>query len=89
MGGLNINNPKPLSAPFPSLIDPAPTSATEHTTTYNMPYYGAINIFTWATLTICPDTTFPDMNSSMAIDWCATLGCAFLIDNGAICWPLR
>jgi hypothetical protein len=65
---LDINNPKLLSAPFPPLIDSAPASATEHATIYNVPYHRAINIFTWATSATHPDTTFSDVNSSIAVD---------------------
>jgi hypothetical protein len=87
-GGLNIDDPKPLLA-LPPLIDLAPTSVIECTTTYDVPYCRAINTSTWATLATHLDTTFSDMNSSMAVDWHATSGHAFFIDNGAICWPLR
>jgi hypothetical protein len=38
---------------------------------------------------MCPDITFPDVNSSMAVDWHATSGHVSLINNGTICWPLR
>jgi hypothetical protein len=46
MGGLDTNNPKPLLAPFPPLIDPALTSTMERTTIYNVPYRRAINTST-------------------------------------------
>jgi hypothetical protein len=89
IGSLDIDNPKPLLAPIPSLIDPAPTSATEHTTTYDMPYHRAVNTSIWAVSAMYPDTTFPDANGSIAIDWHATSGHASLIDYSTICWPSR
>jgi hypothetical protein len=36
-----------------------------------------------------PDTISPDANGSMAVDWHATSGHTFPINDGAICWPLR
>ena len=80
---------KPLSAPIPSVTDPAPASAAECTITHNVPYYEAVNTFNWAALAMHLDTTFPDMNGSMAIDQYATLAHASFIDDGAICWPSR
>jgi hypothetical protein len=87
MGGLYIDDP--LSAPAPHLTDPAPASATKHAITHNVPHCRAVNTSNWAVLATCPDTTFLDINGSMAIDWHATSGCASHIDNGTICWPLR
>jgi hypothetical protein len=89
MGSLNINNPKPLSAPIPSLLDLAPMSTVECTITSDMPHHGAVNTSNWATLAMRPDTISPDVNSSMAIDWHATSGRVSLINNGTICWPSR
>jgi hypothetical protein len=88
MSSLDINNLKPLSA-LPPLIDLAPTSTIECATTYDVPYHKAINTSTWARLAMHLDTTFPDANSSMAIDWHATLGHMSLINNSAICWPSK
>jgi hypothetical protein len=88
MGSLNIDNPKPLLA-LPPLTDPAPASAVECTTICDIPYCGAINTPTWAASAMLLDTTFTDVNGSMAIDWCATSGHAFLIDDGTICWPSK
>jgi hypothetical protein len=86
---LDIGNPKPLSAPVPPLTDPAPASTMKCVITQNMPHHRAINTSNWATLAMCPDTTFPDANSSIAIDWCAISGYTSHIDDSTICWHLR
>ena len=80
---------KPLSAPIPSVTDPAPMSTVQCTITCDMPYHRAVNTSNWATLATRPDITFPDANGSKAVDRRATLGHASLIDNSTICWLSR
>jgi len=62
---LDINDLKPLSAPVPHLTDPAPASTAECAITCNVPHREAINTSHWAALATCPDTIFPNANSSM------------------------
>ena len=86
---LDINDLEPLLAPVPHLTDPAPTSTAGCTITHNVPHHKAINTSHWAALAMCPDAIFPGAHGSTAIDWCATLGHAFPINNSTICWPSR
>ena len=84
-GGLNIDDSKPLAAlvlPL-TVTDSAPESATECAITQDVPHHGAVDTSNWAALVTRPDTTFPNMNGSKAIDsdQRATLGHAFLING--------
>jgi hypothetical protein len=84
-GSLDISDPKTLLAPILPLIDLAPASIAKCIITYDVPYCRAINTSSWAALAMCPDTTFPNANSSMAVNWHATSGHTSHINEGAIC----
>jgi len=86
---LDINDLEPLSAPIPHLTDPAPASTVECAITCNVPHHKAIDTSHWAALAMHPDTIFPNMNGSMAIDQHATSEHTFPIDDSTICWPSR